>query len=164
MPEATFDEALSIFEDFLRSKGLRMTDQRRTMVRAALVETGHFTAEDLHAHLVGDGEPVSLATVYRALSLLEEAAIVEGHDFADGQRRFEPMLRRPHHDHIVCRDCGAVVEFENPEIESLQDRVARDHGFRIEGHVHNLYVSCNAWRERRSCERRDRTGKGNRRR
>jgi Fur family transcriptional regulator, ferric uptake regulator len=156
MAETAFDEALALFDEHLKRKGLRMTDQRRTMVRAALDQRGHFTAEDLHNRLVGEGEPVSLATVYRALSLLEEAAIVEGHDFADGQRRYEGMLRREHHDHMVCRDCGAVIEFRNPQIEELQEDVVREHGFRIQGHVHNLYVTCEALRLTRTCERRDR--------
>jgi Fur family ferric uptake transcriptional regulator len=159
MPEATYDQAIAAFEEFLRGKGLRMTDQRRTMVRAAIEHQGHFTAEDFHDRLAGAGEHVSMATVYRGLSLLEEAAIVEGHDFADGQRRYERMLSREHHDHMVCRDCGAVIEFQNEEIERLQDQAAKARGFRIEGHVLNLYVSCDALRDTQSCERRDRQGR-----
>jgi Fur family ferric uptake transcriptional regulator len=156
VPEATLNEALSAFEDYLRSKGLKMTDPRRTMVRAALDQTGHFTAEDLHARLLREGERVSMATVYRALLLLEEAGIVEGRDFAPGQRRYEPMLRREHHDHMVCRDCGAVVEFQNERIEKIQEEVVRAHGFRIHSHVLNLYVTCDAARDGRTCERRER--------
>jgi Fur family ferric uptake transcriptional regulator len=159
MSEPILVEALELFEEFLSRRGLRMTDQRRTMVRAALGHAGHFTAEDLHARLARDGESVSMATVYRGLSLLEEASIVEGHDFADGQRRFEPMLRRAHHDHMVCRDCGAVVEFQNEEIERLQRQVVESQGFQIHGHVLNLYVTCDAWRETKRCDRREKQGR-----
>jgi Fur family ferric uptake transcriptional regulator len=154
--EPTFDEALETFEHFLRARGLKMTDQRRTMVRAALVQRGHFSAEDLHQRLVGEGEGVSMATVYRALSLLEEAAILQGHDFADGQRRYERLLRREHHDHIVCKDCGAVIEFQDGEIERLQEAVVDREGFRILDHVLNLYCACTAFRSTGRCERRDR--------
>jgi Fur family ferric uptake transcriptional regulator len=152
MPAATLEEALDAFDAFLRARGLRMTGQRRTLVRAALEQRGHFTAEDLHHRLVNEGEHVSLATVYRALLLLAEASIVEGHDFADGQRRFEPMLKREHHDHMVCRDCGAVVEFQSAEIERLQEQVVKKHGFQIAAHVHNLYVTCDAWRGTGRCD------------
>jgi Fur family ferric uptake transcriptional regulator len=154
--ESTLDEALRTFDEFLRSRGLKMTEQRRTMVRVALDQRGHFSAEDLHQRLVGDGQAVSMATVYRALALLEEAAILQGHDFADGQRRYERMLRREHHDHIVCKDCGAVIEFQDGEIERLQEEVVHREGFRILDHVLNIYGACTAFRATGRCERRER--------
>jgi Fur family ferric uptake transcriptional regulator len=97
-----------------------------------------------------------MATVYRALAHLEEASILEGHDFADGQRRYERLLRREHHDHIVCKDCGAVIEFQDGEIERRQEEVVRREGFRILEHVLNLYCACTAFRATGACERRER--------
>jgi Fur family ferric uptake transcriptional regulator len=155
MARATVDEALEVFEGFLRGKRLKMTDQRRHMVRAALEHRGHFTAEDLHRRLVTEGEAVSMATVYRGLRLLEEAAIVLGHDFADGQRRFEGGLKREHHDHMVCVECRAVVEFQDPRIEELQEEAAHVHGFRIVDHTLTLYVACDEWRDTGRCQRRE---------
>ena len=155
MGNATVDSALTVFEEYLRRKRLKMTDQRRQMVRAALEQPGHFTADDLHAQLVRGGEGVSMATVYRALRLLEESGIVEGHDFADGQRRYEPAIEREHHDHMVCVDCRAVVEFQNERIERLQDEVASAHGFDIQEHNLTLFVACHAWREKGACERKE---------
>ena len=151
--DPTLEEALGTFEDFLRTRGLKMTEQRRTMIRAALEHHGHFTAEDIHKLLGGEAESVSMATVYRCLALLEESGIVQGHDFADGQRRYEGMLRREHHDHIVCKDCGCVIEFQNPEIERLQQQIVAKEGFRIVDHVLNLYVTCDEWRTKGACAR-----------
>jgi Fur family ferric uptake transcriptional regulator len=155
MADPTFEHALAAFEGFLRTQRLKMTGQRRNMVRAALDQRGHFTAEELHQRLVGEGEQVSMATVYRALRLLEDAGIVAGHDFADGQRRYERALKRDHHDHMVCVDCRTVIEFSDVEIERLQERAAKTHGFEIDEHNLTLYVRCREWREKGRCTRRE---------
>jgi Fur family transcriptional regulator, ferric uptake regulator len=149
------DEALAAFEEYLRAKRLKMTGQRRQMVRTALGYRGHFTAEDLYNELVTESESVSMATVYRGLRLLEEAGILEGHDFADGQRRYERAHEREHHDHMVCVDCRAVIEFQNTEIERLQLKVASEAGFHIEEHQLVMFVTCDAWRRTQRCERRE---------
>ncbi len=155
MSETAVGEALKSFEGFLRDKRLKMTEQRRTMIRTALGQRGHFSAEDLYRHLNVAGESVSMATVYRGLALLEEAEMLDGHDFADGQRRYERALDREHHDHMICVDCKAVVEFTNDEIERLQEEVVSKHGFTLKDHSLTLFVKCDAWRESRKCDRRD---------
>jgi Fur family ferric uptake transcriptional regulator len=151
------DAPLEVFEGFLRRRGLRMTAQRRAMVASVLATEGHFTAEDAHDRIRADGERVSLATVYRALSLLEEAGVLEGHDFADGQRRYERALTREHHDHLICIDCRAVVEFQNPAIEDLQDQVLAEEGFTMVHHALTIFASCRRWKEKGACPRRDAT-------
>ncbi len=155
LPADVLEAALEAFEAFLRSKRLKMTDQRRTMVRVALEQPGHFTAEELHRALQAEGEPVSLATVYRGLSVLEESALVEGHDFADGTRRYERAVDREHHDHMVCLDCRAVIEFTNEKIETLQQQVVDEHGFTMKDHSLTLFVHCNEWSDKGACERRE---------
>jgi len=149
---------LALFEEFLRRKGLKVTGQRRAMVRSVLSIAGHFTADEAHARLRADGEHVSLATVYRALALLEEAEVLEGHDFADGQRRYERALTREHHDHVICIDCRAVVEFQNPAIEALQDQVLAQHAFTMVHHALTIFASCRTLKERGSCPLRDDAG------
>ena len=139
---ASVDEALEHFEAFLRKKRLKMTEQRRTMIRLALRETGHFTAEDLYRRLSEGGENVSIATVYRGLGLLEEAGLLEGHAFDDGTRRYERLLSREHHDHMICLDCRKVLEFQDDAIERLQQDAAERHGFRLADHRLVLYVHC----------------------
>ena len=156
-PRAGDDDALKVFETFLRRKALKMTAQRRAMVRSVLSNAGHFTADDAHVRLRAGGERVSLATVYRALSLLEESGVLEGHDFADGQRRYERALTREHHDHLICIDCRAVVEFQNPAIEDLQDQVLAQHGFSMVHHALTIFAACQALKEKGACPRRDDT-------
>lgn len=152
--EADIEAAVTAFEVFLRSRRLKMTEQRRTMVRVVLDKRGHFTADELYRKLLADGESVSMATVYRALALLEEGGVVEGHDFADGQRRYEAALDREHHDHMICVDCRAVIEFTNEAIERLQEEVAVENGFTLKDHSLQLFVRCNEWHENAACERR----------
>jgi Fur family ferric uptake transcriptional regulator len=150
----TVEDALRGFEEFLRTKRLKMTEQRRMMIGSALEQDGHFTAEDLHRKLSRAGEPVSMATVYRGLALLEEADLLQGHDFADGLRRYERALDREHHDHMICLDCRAVVEFTNSEIERLQEEVVTEHGFTMNDHALTLFVRCNELAQSGACERR----------
>jgi len=152
--EADIEAAVTAFEVFLRSRRLKMTEQRRTMVRVVLDKRGHFTADELYSTLLSDGESVSMATVYRALALLEEGGVVEGHDFADGQRRYERALGREHHDHMICVDCRAVIEFTNHDIERLQDEVAKANGFTLKDHSLQLFVACRDWHETGACARR----------
>lgn len=153
--EAAVEEALRSFEEFLREKRLKMTEQRRTMIRAALVQRGHFTAEELYRKLDRADEQVSMATVYRGLALLEEAGLLHSHDFADGQRRYEGAVDREHHDHMICTDCRAVIEFTNDEIERLQEKVVHDHGFTMKDHSLTLFVTCDAFNTSGQCDRRD---------
>jgi len=153
--DSTLRTAQETFEAFLRRKRLKVTEQRRTLVKAALGQPGHFTAENLHAALGRADEAVSMATVYRGLALLEEAGLIEGHDFADGQRRYERALDREHHDHMICVDCRAVIEFQNAQIERLQDSVVAEHGFTLHDHSLTLFVECVAWRTKGRCERRE---------
>lgn len=158
------EDPIEVFGAFLQRKGLKMTSQRRSMVRTLLQQDGHFTAVDAHERLRDAGDRVSLATVYRALSLLEEAGILAGHDFADGQRRYERALTREHHDHVICLDCRAVVEFHSPAIEALQQKVVDDHGFTMVHHALTIFGSCDALRARGTCARRDAERKPARRR
>jgi Fur family ferric uptake transcriptional regulator len=150
----SLDDALERFEGYLRRQGLKMTEQRRTMVRAALAHAGHFTADDVHDRLKAEGERVSLATVYRALTLLERAEILEGHDFADGQRRYERALTREHHDHLICLDCRAVVEFQNSAIEALQEEVLAERGFAMVHHALTIFAACQTLARTGHCPRR----------
>lgn len=127
---------------FLRARGLRRTDARRRIVDGALRAEGHYTAEDLLDRLRAAGERVSRASVYRTLNLLVEGGFVETREFRRGQTMYEPVLGRHHHDHLICTACGMIVEFENDEIERLQQETARAHGFRLDRHSLRLYGRC----------------------
>ena len=127
---------------FLRSRGLRMTGEREALVRAALGRRRHFTLEELVEEAVGHDARASRATVYRSLPILIEAGILQPVLVSDEPRRFELALGRRHHDHLLCRSCGRVVEFRSSAIEDLQLRVAARHGFRLTSHVHELVGDC----------------------
>ncbi|TVS03233.1 MAG: transcriptional repressor [Rhodobacteraceae bacterium] len=117
----------------LESQGLRMTDQRRIIAQVIETSEDHPDVEELHARAIALDPRISLATVYRTVKLLEEAGILERLEFGDGRARFEDS-QRAHHDHLIDMETGEVIEFCDPEIEELQERIARRLGYRLEGH------------------------------
>ncbi len=119
--------------DRLEAQGLRMTDQRRTIARVIESAEDHPDVEELHTRANALDPRISLATVYRTVKLLEEAGILERLEFGDGRARFEDS-QRAHHDHLIDMDTGEVIEFCDPDIEELQERIARRLGYRLEGH------------------------------
>jgi Fur family ferric uptake transcriptional regulator len=133
---------------FLRARGLRMTGEREALVRAALGRRRHFTLEELAQEAVRHSSRASRATVYRGLPILIEAGILQPVLVSDEPRRFELAFGRRHHDHLLCRRCGKVVEFRSSAIEELQLKVAARHGFRLTSHVHELVGDCAACRAR----------------
>ncbi|MGS4946752.1 Fur family transcriptional regulator [Meridianimarinicoccus sp. RP-17] len=119
-------------------KGLRMTGQRRTIAGVLDRATDHPDVEELHARAAAADPRISLATVYRTVKLFEESGILERVDFGDGRARYE-SAERAHHDHLIDMDTGDVIEFVDPEIEALQERIAARLGYRLTGHRMELY-------------------------
>ena len=115
-----------------------MTSQRRVIVQVLADSDDHPAAEDVYRRASRIEGRISLATVYRTIRLLEEAGILEKHDFGDGRARYEE-IKRTHHDHLIDVDTGEVIEFVNEEIEALQEAVAHELGYRLTGHRHELY-------------------------
>lgn len=115
------------------AKGLRMTDQRRVLARVIGAAEDHPDVEELYARASKVDPKISLATVYRTVKLLEEAGILEKLEFGDGRARYEDA-ERDHHDHLIDVASGEVIEFIDPEIEALQDRIAARLGYRLIGH------------------------------
>ncbi|MCO8145394.1 transcriptional repressor [Rhodovulum tesquicola] len=119
-------------------RGLRMTDQRRVVARVLEASDDHPDVEELY-HRASDVDPrISLATVYRTVKLFEESGIIERLEFGDGRARYEDA-ERDHHDHLIDLNTGAVIEFCDPEIEALQERIAEKLGYRLKGHRLELY-------------------------
>jgi Fur family ferric uptake transcriptional regulator len=115
------------------ARGLRMTDQRRVVARVIGEAEDHPDVEELYARAAAIDPKVSLATVYRTVKLFEEAGILEKHEFGDGRARYEDA-ERDHHDHLIDVNTGQVIEFVDPEIEALQERIAARLGYRLIGH------------------------------
>lgn len=115
------------------AKGLRMTDQRRVVARVVGESDDHPDVEEVHARATRIDPRISLATVYRTVKLFEEAGLLDRHEFGDGRARYEDA-ERDHHDHLIDVHSGQVIEFVDPEIEALQERIAARLGYRLIGH------------------------------
>ncbi|MEO1198331.1 MAG: Fur family transcriptional regulator [Pseudomonadota bacterium] len=117
---------------------MRMTDQRRVIARVLSEAIDHPDVEELHRRATKIDNRISVSTVYRTLKLFEDAGIIERLDFGDGRARFE-QTPDEHHDHLIDMRTGTVIEFHDDEIEQLQERIARRHGYRLVGHRLELY-------------------------
>lgn len=115
------------------AKGLRMTEQRRVVARVIFAADDHPDVEELYARALKDDPKISLATVYRTVKLFEESGLLERLEFGDGRARYEDA-ERDHHDHLIDVNSGEVIEFVDPEIEALQERIAHRLGYRLIGH------------------------------
>jgi len=133
--------------EYLRSRKLRMTPERRWVLQGVLPRQGHFDADELLAFLHRRNMPVSRATLYRTLEHLTASGLVKMHRFGRGHALFEPNYGRHHHDHMVCDHCGKVIEFVNAQIEELQDQVCDEHGFMATNHVMQIFGSCSGCRD-----------------
>ncbi len=128
----------------LAERGLRHSGVRDLVVDAFLEARGHVSVEDLTRMVRRRDAGIGQATVYRTLKLLAGVGLAAARHFGDGVTRYEPLLERHHHDHLICTRCGKIVEFENEQIEALQLGVARRHGFAVESHKLELYGQCAA--------------------
>ncbi|MEX0278400.1 MAG: Fur family transcriptional regulator [Ruegeria sp.] len=120
------------------AKGLRMTGQRRTIAHVLQQSEDHPDVEELYARASAEDSGISIATVYRTVKLFEEAGILERHEFGDGRARYEDA-ERDHHDHLIDMQSGEVIEFVDPEIEALQEKIAAKLGYKLKGHRLELY-------------------------
>lgn len=135
-------DALDSFRSFLHQRALRATDVREAIVRAAVARPGHFRVEDLVGEVQKAGLNVSAATVYRALPLLVEAGIIQPTEVSGERRFYEAIFGREHHDHLICRECHRVVEFQFEAFEMLEREVAVKYGFSLVAHHHELIGVC----------------------
>jgi Fur family ferric uptake transcriptional regulator len=120
------------------ARGLRMTDQRRVIAQVLQDSADHPDVEELHARASARDSGIALATVYRTVKLFEEAGILDRLEFGDGRARYEDA-DRDHHDHLINLSTGEVIEFCDPEIEALQEKIAQRLGFDLKGHKLELY-------------------------
>jgi Fur family ferric uptake transcriptional regulator len=129
------------WESFLREKNLNTTQQREAIVDVFLKLHEHVSIDELLARVRKKHPKVGYATVYRTLRLLLDSGVANARSFDDGQTRYE--VAGEHHDHLICLKCGYIAEFENDEIEVLQEKMAKDlGGFKVLRHKHELYCLC----------------------
>ena len=132
------DGTANRIERLCAEQRLRMTGQRRTIARVLSDADDHPNVDEVHARAYRIDAKISLSTVYRTLRLFEQRGILARHAFGEGRRRYEDA-RREHHDHLIDVDGGGVIEFRSEEIEKLQERIARELGFKLVGHRLELY-------------------------
>lgn len=144
------DEAASLFGEHLHEHGLRLTRQRREILDEICRRTDHFAAEELHEALRDSGANASLATVYRTLGHLRECGVIREVMRLHGSVHFERDFGTAHHDHLVCVECGRLIEFRDETIEALQQRVCKQFGFHALNHrmsIRGLCAECQQARE-----------------
>lgn len=136
--------ALEQLHEVVRARGQKSSEIRDAVARAALEYDGHFTVDDLVKALRESGvADAHQATVYRVIPLLVEAGLIQETLVSAGEgHRYERAFERAHHDHIICTTCDKIVEFEFEAIEVLQRDIAERFGFRLTGHVHELFGIC----------------------
>ncbi len=135
-------DRVTVFNQYLRKKGLKSTSQRLIILDAFLNSSSHYSTEELYLSLRKDHPRIGYATVHRTLKLFAECGIAAELNFGDGQTRFEPVHSDHHHDHLVCTHCGSIIEFVEPRIEHLQHEIAARYNFTVESHRHELYGRC----------------------
>lgn len=146
------DGAAAKLDEFIRRKGLRRTPQRDAIVRLAFAEDEHFTAEELFDRVRKHNIPASRATVYRTISLLAEARLLREIDLGGDTKTYDPnFLDKPTHNHLVCIDCGKVLEFEDSHIDLLNDCLTRRMGFRPASQTIKIEACCEQLRTKGSC-------------
>ena len=136
-----------VFEQYLRSRGLKYTPARKELLRAIFGMHDHFTADQLIDRLKEMQVGASKATVYRTLAVMLACDLLEMHDFGEGARFYEHTYGHAHHDHLFCVNCKAIVEFRDEAIEKQQGKVAEKAGFELLAHTLKMYGLCELCRK-----------------
>jgi Fur family ferric uptake transcriptional regulator len=136
----SIEQAHDRLNAYLSRRGLRQTKQREAILESFFAAEGHVSSEELHERVRKRNPEIGAATVYRTLKLLVEAGVARASTFQEGVTVYERAGE--HHDHLICQECGEIIEFECDEIERLQSEIARRHGYRLTGHRHHLFGYC----------------------
>ena len=151
-----YDRLVEKLKEILKQNSLKYTKQREIVLKILYNNDTHFTPEDLYL-FIKEKYPelnVGIATVYRTLNLLEESEIATSISFGVQGKRYE-LATKPHHDHMICRCCGEIIEFEDKLIEERQETIAKEYGFKLTSHMMQLYGICD------KCIKNNETCKGN---
>ncbi len=135
-------EQVERFRRVLESRGLKFTRQRRTIARVFFERPGHVSLNQILDRARRAHPGIGYATVYRTMRLMADAGIVSEHRFGEAETQYEPNLDGDHHDHLICVECGKIVEFEDAVVEAQQELVAAKYGFQIVSHRHEIYGRC----------------------
>ena len=140
--EGDIDSLRERLTEYMAKQGLRSTAQRRLVTDTFFESDGHLSIEDLLEQVRRQDPKVGYATIYRTLKLLKSCGLANERNFGDGVSRYEVAFDDAHHDHLICTECGRIEEFEDDEIEALQESIAERAGFKLNAHKHELYGVC----------------------
>ena len=133
---------MQVLTEFLRERNLKVTPHRELILDTFLGQEGHHSVEDIYRSVKQLDPRVGYTTVYRTMKILAECGLAREIDLADGITRYEHLFNHEHHDHMICTECGMVIEFFSPDIESLQDQMADNFGFKPTHHSLRLWGIC----------------------
>ncbi len=137
-----------LFRRYLKDQGLPCTRQREQVAQVFFSSSGHLSVEDIQRRLRDGGHRIGKATLYRTLELLVRSRLVVEHDFGEGFKRYEHRLsREPVHEHLICLECGKVIEFESWEVQDVKAQITRKHGFQPTRHRLEIYGLCRECQE-----------------
>lgn len=149
--EDTIQFVKEIFRSYLKEGSQRQTPERFMVLEEIYQADGHFDADDIFFRMMESGTRVSRATVYNTLDLLVECGLVQRQQFGKSQYYYERAYAYQQHDHIICQECGVVLEFCDPRIGEIQEMLERIHDFNITGHSLHFTGTC---KNVEACERR----------
>jgi len=135
----------------ISQEGLNATKQREEILNIFLNSSGHKSLAQIYAQVAKTDPKIGYTTVYRTMKLLTRLGLATQRKFGDSETRYEPASEGTHHDHLICLDCGRIIEFENQTLEALQNGIAQRHRFKISHHRLELYGRCE------ECNRKKRT-------
>lgn len=140
----------AVFTSYMRQRGLRRGRRREQVLSEFLSTERHVTAEELHDSLKRKAAGIGIATVHRCLELFAACGLARKLKVGSGRASYEHDYGHPHHDHLICLDCGKTAEFLDPMIEKLQEKAAEEHGFLVKRHSLEVYGLCEDCRKRGS--------------
>ncbi|HMB00461.1 MAG TPA: transcriptional repressor [Spirochaetota bacterium] len=145
------DQVANNFREFLKGKKLFYTRQRKLVLEKILAFRPHFTAEELIQAFYRDKISVSRATVYRTILHMEDAGLIRKIDLDDNVSRYETVAGQKHHEHLICRECGKMIDFTDDNLEKITARIAGRHNMSLYNHsveIYGLCARCRAKQER----------------
>jgi Fur family ferric uptake transcriptional regulator len=136
------EKAAEIFRSFLKQGKNRITPERFEVLDATLDFEGHFGADDLFIKLKNSKSKVSRATVYNTLELLAQCDLLSKRNFGENLTRYESNYKRQTHDHLICVDCGKIVEFSDQRLNKIPAEISEKLGYDIDSYSFNIFARC----------------------
>ena len=136
------EAAKETFEKFLKRANYRITPERFEVLKVVMKTGGHFGVDQLYLKLKSTGSKVSRATVYNTLDLLLRCGLISKYRFGENHSRFEKAFGRPHHDHLICLECGEIIEFVSDRLAKLQVEICKKKNFKVQSSTLQIFGLC----------------------